>query len=144
MDTTDYLGSSRLKHWVLVFAAAFHTGLALWMLVDPAGWFVIVPGVTHTGPYNHHLVRDVGIAFLTVAGGFAIAAYWLRAAFPVLLVVMIWFVGHAASHVTDIFTGALPPSHILGDSPGVFLPALLSVVLAFWTRSDFVLPEDSK
>ncbi len=133
-----------LKRWILGLAAVFHAGLALWMLVDPAGWFVIVPGVTHTGPYNHHLVRDVGIAFLTVAGGFAIAAYWLRAAFPVLLVVVIWFAGHAATHVADILSGALPPSHIFGDLPGVFIPAILSIVLAFWTRPDFSSPEGYK
>lgn len=69
--------------WILWLAAVLHTGLAGWMLVDPAGWFVTIAGVTHTGPYNQHLVRDVGIAYLTVAGGFAIAAYWRRAAFPV-------------------------------------------------------------
>lgn len=132
------------KRTGFVLLALFHSALSFWMLIDPAGWFVTVPGVTHTGPYNPHLVRDVGIAYLTVAGGFAVAAYWVRAAFPVLLVVTIWFVGHAAVHVADIFTGALPLSHILGDLPGVFLPAMLLVGLVFWTRSDFVLSEALK
>lgn len=144
MDVSNYLGSSRAKQRILALLAALHGALALWMLVDPSGWFVTVPGVTDTGPFNPHLVRDVGIAYLTVAGGFGVAAYWLRVAFPVLGMVAIWFTGHAALHVADILGGALPASHIVGDLPGVFLPALLSVALAFWVRTDFILPEDAK
>lgn len=144
MKNAGYLGAGGLKRLLLGLLAALHGALALWMLVDPAGWFVTVPGVTDTGPFNPHLVRDVGIAYLTVAGGFAAAAYWLRAAFPVLGVVAIWFTGHAATHVADILSGVLPASHILGDLPGVFLPALLSIVLVIWTYADFVLREDAK
>lgn len=141
MDAMTGLRSGSVKSVILGVLALFHAALALWMLLDPAGWFVTVPGVTHTGPFNPHLVRDVGIAYLTVAGGFVVAAYWLRAGFPVLLVVAIWFVGHAATHVADILTGALPPSHIPGDFPGVFLPAIVSVILALWIRADFLKPE---
>jgi len=138
MNVSKKLNSPTLKRWVFLTAASLHAAFALWMLTDPSGWFAAIPGVVDTGPYNHHLVRDVGIAFLTVAGGFAVAAAWPAAAFPILLVVSIWFVGHALTHVADIFSGALPPSHILMDVPGVFLPAILSVLLAFWTRSDFL------
>ncbi len=138
INVPEMLNSLAAKRWVFRVVASLHAVLALWMLADPSGWFVAIPGVVDTGSYNHHLVRDVGIAYLTVAGGFAFAAAWPGVAFPVLLVVSIWFVGHAVTHVADIFSGALPMSHILMDVPGVFLPAILSVLLAFWTRSDFL------
>lgn len=137
MGAHEYLQSGRLKRQVLWVLAALHAVFAFWMLSDPAGWFAAVPGVVDTGPYNHHLVRDVGIAYLTMAGGFAAAAYWPRAAFAILLIVAIWFVGHAATHVLDIASGALPASHILGDLPGVFIPAAASIFLVLWTRADF-------
>ena len=42
-------------------------GNALWMLADPAGWYAGVDGVANTGPYNPHFVRDIGMAYLTLA-----------------------------------------------------------------------------
>lgn len=32
----------------------------LFMLVSPADWYFAVPGVTTTGPFNQHFVRDIG------------------------------------------------------------------------------------
>ena len=40
----------------------------VFMLVAPAAWYAIVPGVPDSGPLNAHFVRDIGAAFL-VAGG---------------------------------------------------------------------------
>src|SRR5215472_2018283 len=37
---------------------------ALLMLAVPAAWYAAVPGVTQTGPFNPHFVRDIGAAYL--------------------------------------------------------------------------------
>ena len=42
---------------------------ALAMLFGSFWWYNAVPGVTATGAYNPHFVRDIGAAFLVAAGG---------------------------------------------------------------------------
>ena len=41
------------------------------MLAAGGWWYGAVPGVTMTGPYNPHFVKDIGAAYLVVAGGLA-------------------------------------------------------------------------
>ena len=38
----------------------------LFMLISPANWYFAVPGVTTTGPFNQHFLRDIGLIFLLV------------------------------------------------------------------------------
>ena len=67
--------------WVLVVFAIGNAANALWMLADPAGWYVGLPAaVPDTGPLNTHFVRDIGSAF-----GVMSAALFLAAARPALL-----------------------------------------------------------
>ena len=40
----------------------------IFMLVSPEDWYVAVPGVTDTGPFNQHFVRDIGLIFLLLGG----------------------------------------------------------------------------
>jgi hypothetical protein len=54
----------------LALAAVLGLGAAangLFMLISPAKWYFAVPGVTTTGPFNQHFVRDIGLIFLLVA-----------------------------------------------------------------------------
>ena len=44
------------------------TANGVFMLVAPADWYVAVPGVTATGPFNHHFLRDIGLIFLLLGG----------------------------------------------------------------------------
>jgi len=39
----------------------FLFGNGLFMLVVPSAWYHFVPGVTHTGPFNQHFIRDIGL-----------------------------------------------------------------------------------
>jgi hypothetical protein len=66
--------------FIAVFTAVACNGLflsanGLFMLAAPAVWYVFVPGVTDTGFYNQHFIRDIRIIqlFLGVAFGIAIA-----------------------------------------------------------------------
>ena len=127
--------------WTLAVIAG---GNAIWMLIDPATWFETLPGVVHTGPFNVHLVRDVGCAYLSVGVALALAACWPRAAFPLLVLVALFLSLHAALHVWDIASHRLPSSHVLTDLPLVFLPAPLSIVMALWVRSEWVTAYDSR
>ncbi len=99
------------------------------MLAAPAHWFATIPGAGDTGPFNPHLVRDYGICYLIVgaailvglARGFSYALHAVAAAF---------FTGHALLHAWDIVAGRLPAHHWTMDFPGVFLPALLLLVMS--------------
>ena len=53
-------------------AAAIANGV--FMLIDPERWYLNVPGVTTTGPFNQHFVRDIGLIFLFLGGAFLIGA----------------------------------------------------------------------
>ncbi|WP_457584855.1 hypothetical protein [Ensifer canadensis] len=55
--------------WFNVLLAAW---LSAYMLYDPEGWYYFVPGVTDTGLYNQHFIRDIGIIQGFIALAFAI------------------------------------------------------------------------
>src|SRR5262245_31960655 len=58
----------------LIFALVL-AATGLHMLIDPAGWYGIVPGVPDTGPLNPHFVRDIGCAYLMSGVAFAWLAF---------------------------------------------------------------------
>ena len=63
----------------LCIGVALALGLAaavngLFMLALPEAWYFAVPGVTDTGPFNQHFVRDIGLIFLFIGPAFLIGA----------------------------------------------------------------------
>src|ERR1700731_3043762 len=64
---------ARILAWL---QAALLSANGLAMLFAGGWWYGVVPGVTVTGPYNPHFVRDIGAAYL-VAGP-SHAAFALR------------------------------------------------------------------
>jgi hypothetical protein len=98
------------------------------MLVDPASWYAIVPGVPETGPLNAHFVRDIGAAYLVT--GVAIAALALDArAAPAALSGALFLTLHALVHVFDAMAGRLHADHVLTDLVTVFAPAAIALWL---------------
>jgi hypothetical protein len=112
-------------------ACIFNLANGAWMLFFPLSWYADLPAaIPHTGSYNAHFIRDLGVAFIVAGLGFGWCATHLDRCRPVHLGLTIFFAGHAMIHVADILTGRLPNTHWLIDAPGVFLPAILLVVLA--------------
>src|SRR5881296_3451966 len=78
----------------------------LWMLLAPAGWYLHLPAaVPDTGPLNPHFVRDIGAAFVTIGAVLLLAA----PSRGVLLAVTLFYLLHAAVHVTDLAGAASAP-----------------------------------
>jgi len=103
----------------------------LWMLAAPARWYTDLPaGVPDTGPLNLHFVRDVGAAFLTFGVCFLATAPRAERHREVVLAAGLFYVLHAAIHVWDLLAGRLGSDHWLVDLPGVFVPALILVLMA--------------
>lgn len=126
------------KRAILAIVAAAFLANALYMLADPLGWYGAVAGVPDTGPFNPHFVRDIGVAYLTLALATAAAARWLGHALPLLAVVTLYLGLHALLHLWDVAAGRLEPDHLLIDAPGVFLPVLVVALLTWWVRNDCV------
>ena len=111
-------------------AGAVANGLI--MLAAPADWYFAVPGVTTTGPFNQHFIRDIGLIFVLIG-----MAYIWGAARPVMRVPLwaaasFWLAGHALFHLWEVAVGICGPSAIAQDFPAVTLPAIVGVGFTVW------------
>jgi hypothetical protein len=105
-------------------------GNGMVMLLAGLWWYGVVPGVTATGPYNPHFVRDIGAAYLVAGLGAAWFAWTPREGWPALAVAAAFLSLHAAIHVFDAACGTRPLSDVIRDFGGVYLPTLLALALA--------------
>ncbi|MEN8159868.1 MAG: hypothetical protein ABFS41_07345 [Myxococcota bacterium] len=118
--------------WILLLLGAGSIANGGFMLLAPAPWFETI--AAYTGPYNVHLVQDVGAAYVT-AGAAAIWAGRRPAWRTPLATSAALFIGiHGAIHVVEVLRGLHPASHLVEDFPGVYLPALLLGWIAFRSR----------
>lgn len=104
------------------------------MLLLPAIWYSLMPGVRATGPLNLHFVRDIGAAYLVAGGGL----FWLwrnPRAWPAAMAGSAFLILHALVHVGEGVAGMLDWHHVARDLPGVFLMPLVALWLA-WPRED--------
>ena len=100
------------------------------MLFASLAWYDAVPGVTSTGPFNPHFVKDIGAAYLTVAGGLAWFAANPRTGWPAMAAGATFLTLHAAIHVYDAACGSRPLADFQRDFVGVYLLAALPLLLA--------------
>jgi hypothetical protein len=127
---------------ILMGAAAAVNGL--FMLLAPEHWYFAVPGVTTTGPFNQHFIRDIGLIFLFVG-----TAFLLGAAKPHYRVVLwaaptLWLGGHALFHFWEVAVGICGPSALLRDFPAVTLPAIIGAGITLWAVRDLCPAESAR
>jgi len=125
----------------LSLALAIVLGLAsavngLFMLVSPANWYFAVPGVTTTGPFNQHFVRDIGLIFLLVAIAMLTGVLRPLARVPLWCAAALWLAGHALFHFWEVAVGICGTGALAQDFPAVTLPAILTTILALWAWRD--------
>ena len=104
----------------------------LFMLASPEGWYFAVPGVTTTGPFNQHFLRDIGIIFLFIG-----IAYLIGVARPPYRLVLwaaatLWLCSHALFHIWEVAVGICGASALVRDFAAVTLPALLGTGVTLW------------
>jgi hypothetical protein len=112
--------------------AVFLSLNGLFMLVAPLAWYELVPGVTDTGFFNQHFIRDIGIIqlFLGVAFGAGIMRPERR--IGLWGAATLWLIAHALFHFWEVAVGICAPSVIPRDFPAVTLPALIGIALTVW------------
>jgi hypothetical protein len=107
----------------------FQAANGLAMILAPARWFIIAPGVAATGPFNPHFVIDAGFGFLAAGLAF-LACAWRPGLRPVALGASGFVVFHALFHLLHLMMGesAAPAVDI-----GLAVPAFLGLALS-WPR----------
>jgi hypothetical protein len=118
----------------LLGVAAIFNGL--FMLYSPVGWYFAVPGVTTTGPFNQHFLRDIGFIFLFIG-----ISYLAGAKYPAQRAILwaaptTWLCAHALFHFWEVAVGICGPSVIARDFPAVTLPGILGICFTTWAIAD--------
>jgi uncharacterized protein YjeT (DUF2065 family) len=115
---------------VVLGAGAVANGL--FMLIAPEAWYFAVPGVTTTGPFNQHFIRDIGLIFILIGAAFLIGARRPELRLFFWAAPTIWLSGHALFHFWEVAVGICTVSVLPRDFPAVTLPAILGWVITLW------------
>lgn len=108
-----------------------NTFTGLFMLLDGERWYISTPGVVASGPFNSHLVADVGVAF--IAAGLALMARSWRARFwPAAVTGSAFLIFHALIHVVEF----VRHPHDLLLMLGIVLPAALALWASMPTQGE--------
>ena len=57
---------------IVALNGLFLFGNGLFMLVVPLAWYHFVPGVIHTGSFNQHFIRDIGLIQMFLGAAFGV------------------------------------------------------------------------
>jgi uncharacterized protein YjeT (DUF2065 family) len=105
----------------------------LFMLVAPEPWYFVIPGVTTTGPFNQHFIRDIGLIFLFIGMAFVLGTFQPRRRVVLWTASTLWLWSHALFHFWEVAVGICGPSALERDFPAVTLPALIGTALVLWS-----------
>jgi hypothetical protein len=117
---------------MVAFNGIFLSVNGLFMLVAPLEWYDLVPGVSDTGFFNQHFIRDIGIIQLFLGVAFGIGMVRPERRVGLWAAATLWLVAHAVFHLWEVAVGICSPSVIPRDFPAVTLPAIIGAVLTLW------------
>ena len=92
----------------------------------------LYPGVTGTGFFNQHFIRDIGLIQLFLGVAFVVGLFKPERRIGLWLVATLWLAAHAVFHLWEVAVGICSPSALLRDFPAVSLPAILGAILTLW------------
>lgn len=130
--TTGISAVSILVFILVAFNGIFLSVNGIFMLVAPSLWYDLVPGVSDTGFFNQHFIRDIGMIQLFLGLAFIIGMFSPTRRVGLWAVATLWLIAHALFHLWEVAVGICAPSVIPRDFPAVTLPAIIGIVLTFW------------
>jgi hypothetical protein len=123
---------NRATTWILLLLGLGGIVNGIFMLFTSEAWFGAI--AAYTGPFNVHLVQDVGAAYVTAG----IASVWAARApawrAPLAASAALFLGLHGGIHLVEVLRGVQPAAHLVEDFPGVYLPALLLAGIALRAR----------
>jgi hypothetical protein len=132
MDTANHRAVPIAVCVLVVVNAVFLLVNGAFMLIVPKAWYDFVPGVTDTGFFNQHFVRDIGIIQMFLGAAFLIGLVRPATRLSLWAAATAWLIAHAAFHVWEVAVGICAPSTLVRDFPAVSLPALIGIVATTW------------
>jgi alkylhydroperoxidase family enzyme len=121
-------GFARL--WIARLLALLLAANAAFMLLAAEAWYRSVPGVTATGPFNHHFVGDIGLAFLAAGAALFLGSLKPERLAGYALIAATFLAGHALLHLVGYGLHAEGKGTWLTDLVAIYLPALIALWLA--------------
>ena len=116
--------------WIARLLALLLAANAAYMVFAAEAWYRAVPGVTATGPFNHHFVGDVGVAFLAAAAALFAGSLKPERLAGFALPAAIFLAGHALLHLVGYGIHAGGGNTWFTDAFAIYLPALIALWLA--------------
>jgi hypothetical protein len=115
----------RLVQIMIAITALFCCANGGFMVLNPHGWYQLLPTVQATGDYNQHFIRDIGLAYLTAGIVLGYAARLPSGRWLAALAGALWLTMHGAFHVWELLSN-IGAQHVFWmDAPGVLGPPLL-------------------
>jgi alkylhydroperoxidase family enzyme len=121
-------GLARL--WIARLLAVLLAANAAYMLYAAEAWYRAVPGVAATGPFNHHFVGDVGLAFLAAAVALFVGSLKPERLAGYALPAAVFLAGHALLHLFGFGLHDHAGGSWFADAGAIYLPALIALWLA--------------
>jgi hypothetical protein len=120
---------------LLVLFGLVHLVNGLYMLIAPHTWYESVPGVTATGPFNHHFVTDIGFAFVASGVGMMMGFREGKTAAAFALAGATWPTLHALFHSWEWISQGVPADSrsMVSAAVGVMGVSFVGLVAA-WLR----------
>src|SRR3546814_4498723 len=94
---------------MVAFNGLFLSANGIFMLVAPLTWYELVPGVTDTGFFNQHFVRDIGIIQLFLGVAFITGMLRPERRIGLWAAATLWLIAHALFHFWEVAVGLCAP-----------------------------------
>lgn len=131
------------SHWIRIalgFLAVIALQIGVWAVAAPRSFYDNFPGLGRTwvnidGPYNEHLIRDVGALNLALLVLLIAAAVTLSRQIIIVaaLASLTWGVPHLVYHVFN--TDGLDNVDILASLGGLFVSCAIPLAILFSVRN---------
>jgi hypothetical protein len=108
----------------------------VFMLASPNRWYIAVPGVTSTGPFNQHFIRDIGLIYLLIGAMLMAGAATPRCRVLLWAVPTSWLCGHALFHFWEVAAGISGHSAMARDFSPVTLPGIIGLLITWHAAGD--------
>jgi hypothetical protein len=117
---------------MVAFNGVFLSINGVFMLVAPLTWYELVPGVTDTGFFNQHFIRDIGIIQLFLGVAFILGLLRPERRIGLWAAATLWLSAHALFHFWEVAVGICAAAAIPRVVRAVTLPALFGAALTLW------------
>ena len=101
---------------MVAFNGLFLSANGIFMLVAPLTWYELVPGVTDTGFFNQHFVRDIGIIQLFLGVAFIVGLLRPERRIGLWAAATLWLIAHALFHLWEVAVGICAPTRVKAES----------------------------